>query len=131
MEYQIIFANAEIGQIEVLYKENNVGVAAYAIDVPIVDGAFLTGAELDVEIQHRAPVWLGIRKQELANATGFDKISALVQPITKQDAPEVDPSKAANTAMWAQVEYEKKLAAALVKFKVLSADPTTIEVSIL
>ena len=129
MEYQIISANAEIGQIQVLYKENSAGVAAYAIDVPIVDGAFLTVTELDAEIKQRAPVWLGIRKQELARATGFDAIIALVRPITEQDKSEADIGKAANAAMWAQVEYEKKLAAALVKFGVLSADPTTIEVS--
>ena len=131
MEYQITSANAEIGQIEVLYKQDGVAIAAYAIDVPVVDGAFLTVAELDVEIQHRAPTWLEVRKQEVITATGFDVINALVQPVTEQDTSEADIGKAANAAMWAQVNYEKKLAAALVKFGVLSVDPTSIEVSTL
>ena len=129
MEYQIIAANAEIGQIEVLYKQDGTAVATYAIDVPIVNGAFLNGAELHAEIQHRAPVWINARKQELANATGFDEIVALVQPITHSNTPENANGNAANMAMWEQVEYEKKLAAALVKFGVLSNDPTTIEIA--
>jgi hypothetical protein len=129
MEYQIIAANAEIGQIEVLYKQDGTAVATYAIDVPITNGAFLTGAELHAEIQHRAPVWIGARKQELANATGFDEIVALVQPITHSNTPENANGNAANAAMWEQVEYEKRLAAALVKFGVLSNDPTTIEMT--
>jgi len=126
MEYQIISANADIGQIEVLYKQDGVAVAAYAIDVPIVNGLFLTVAELDAEIQHRAPTWLNERKQELANATGFDDIAALVVPIVNSTTPE---NVNTNTAMWEQVEFEKKVAAALVKFNVLTVDPTTIAVS--
>lgn len=129
MEYQIISANAELGQIEVLYKQNGAAVAVYAIDVPIVNGAFLTVTELDAEIQHRAPTWLNLRKQELSNATGFSAITALVHAVTDGDTPEDVNGSAANAAMWAQVEYEKKLAAALVKFGVLASDPTTIQVS--
>ena len=131
MEYQIISANAEIGQIEVLYKQNGVAVASYAIDVPVVNGVFLNAVELDAEIQHRAPTWLEVRKQEVITATGFDAISDLVQPITQSNTSEADASTIANRAMWAQIEYEKKLAAALVKFGVLSVDPTAIAVSTL
>ena len=126
MEYQITSANADIGQIEVLYKQDGIDVAAYAIDVPIVNGAFLTGVELNAEIQHRAPVWINTRKQELANAIGFDEIIALVQPITHSNTPE---NANGNAAMWDQVEFERKVAATLVKFNVLTVDPTTIEVS--
>ena len=131
MDYQIISANADIGQIEVLYKQDGVDLATYAIDVPIVNGSFLTVAELDAEIQHRAPTWLNDRKQELANATGFSEIVALVQPITHSNTPENANDSTANIAMWEQVEFEKKVAAALVKFNVLAVDPTTIAVSTL
>lgn len=126
MEYQIISANADIGQIEVLYKQDGVNLAAYAIDVPIVNGSFLTVAELDAEIQHRAPTWLNARKQELASATGFDEIAALVLPLSNSTTPE---NVNTNAAMWEQIEFEKKVAAALVKFNVLAVDPTTIAVS--
>lgn len=131
MEYQIISADAETGQIQVLYKPEGAAVAIYAVDVPVVDGAFLTGAELAEEIQHRAPVWLETRKQELASATGFDEISALVEiPLAAAMLPE-DSAKAANAKMWAQVEYEKRLAATLIKFGLLFVDPTAIEISAL
>jgi hypothetical protein len=123
MDYQIIRATPEIGQIEVLYKEGDKSVAAYAIDVPVVDGAFLTGDALHNEIMHRAPTWVSQREQEVATATGFDQISALVQPLPVEEAPS---EQQANAAMWAQQEYEQKLAAALVKFGVLSENPTII-----
>ena len=126
MDYQIIRATPEIGQIEVLYKDGNKPVGAYAIDVPVVDGAFLTGDALHNEIMHRAPTWVSQRAQEVASATGFDQIVALVQPLP---VDEQTSEQQANAAMWAQVEYEKKLAKALVKFGVLSSDPTEIPVT--
>lgn len=131
MDYQIISANADIGQIEVLYKQDGINLATYAIDVPIVNGSFLTVAELDAEIQHRAPTWINARKQELASATGFDEIVALVLPITQSNTSQNTNDSAENIAMWEQVEFEKKVAAALVKFNVLAVDPTTIAVSTL
>ena len=131
MDYQIISANADIGQIEVLYKQDGVALASYAIDVPIVNGAFFTITELDAEIQHRAPTWLNDRKQELKNATGFDDIAALVIPLSNSTTPENANTDVANKAMWEQIEFEKKVAAALVKFNVLAVDPTKIEVSTL
>ena len=126
MDYQIIRATPEIGQIEVLYKDGNKPVGAYAIDVPVVDGAFLTGDALHNEIMHRAPTWATQREQEVASATGFDQIVALVQPLP---VDEQTSEQQANAAMWAQVEYEKRLAKALVKFGVLSSDPTEITVT--
>jgi hypothetical protein len=131
MDYQIISANADIGQIEVLYKQDGVDLATYAIDVPIVNGAFLTVAELDAEIQHRAPTWLNERKKELATATGFNEIVALVIPISNSTTPENINTDISNKLMWEQIEFEKKVAAALVKFSVLAVDPTKIEVSTL
>lgn len=126
MDYQIIRATPEIGQIEVLYKDGNKPVGAYAIDVPVVDGAFLTGDALHNEIMHRAPTWVSQRTQEVASATGFDQIVALVQPLP---VDEQTSEQQANAAMWAQVEYEKRLAKALMKFGVLSSDPTEIPVT--
>ena len=79
MDYRIIAADATIGQIQVMYSNAGEDIAAYAIDVPVVNGAFLTGDALAAEIQRRAPVWLLERKTEVAVATGFDQINALVQ----------------------------------------------------
>lgn len=126
MDYRIIKATPETGQIEVTYTNQGVDVATYAIDIPVVDGAFLTGEALDTEIRHRSPTWLITREEEVATATGFEDIMALVTPLPKN---EPDPDAAANAAMWEQVELEKKIAKALVKFGVLNEDPTTIDVT--
>lgn len=126
MDFQIIRATPEIGQIEVLYKQGDQPVAVYAIDVPIVDGAFLTGDGLVAEIQHRAPVWVTQRNEQVKTATGFDLILAMVQPLSV-DQPTSEAQ--ANAEMWAQQEYEQKLAKALVKFGVLSEDPTSVGVT--
>ena len=123
MDYQIIKATPEIGQIEVLYKEGEKPMGMYAIDVPVVDGAFLTGDALHEEIMHRAPTWATQREQEVASATGFDQIVALVQELPIETP---DPEAAANAAMWEQVQFEKRTAKALVKFGVLPSDPTEI-----
>lgn len=128
MDYQIIRATPEIGQIEVLYKEGEKRLGAYAIDVPVVDGAFLTGDALHQEIMHRAPTWLNQREQDVATAVGFDQIAALVQPLTEDEATS---EQQANTAMWARIAFEKQVAATLVKFGVLETDPTTIETTTL
>ena len=80
MDYRIISADAAIGQIHVTYSDAGEDIATYAIDVPVIDGAFLTGDALAAEIQLRAPVWLLERKAAVAAATGFDTIYALVEP---------------------------------------------------
>ncbi len=124
MDYRIIKAIPEIGQIEVTYTNQGTDVATYAIDVPVVDGSFLTGEALDAEIRHRSPTWLLAREEEVKTAVGFDQIVALVSstPQTPQDADTL-----ANQNMWMQVQFEKQIAKALVKFGVLQSDPTLIE----
>lgn len=125
MEYKIIRATAEIGQIEVEYSQAGKVLGIYAIDVPVVDGAFLTGNALDAEIRLRAPTWAIQREQEVATATGFDQIASLVvPPVVAADA-----AAQANAEMWEQLQFERRVAAALVKFGVLQSDPTEIPVS--
>lgn len=126
MDYRITRAISEIGQIEVTYTHEGKDVATYAIDVPVVDDAFITGAALDAEIRHRAPTWLIEREQQVKTAAGFDQIVALVQEPVVQP---IDAEAQANADMWAKVEFEKQVAKALVKFGVLESDPTSIPVS--
>lgn len=129
MDYDIINANETIGQIEVAYKDDSgkcVGV--YAIDVPIVDGAFITGDALKQEIIHRAPVWVTERKQDLARASNFDDIKKLVVPLEQKPPQQMANLDPANIEMWAQIEFEQRCATALVKFGLLPTNPTTIPV---
>jgi hypothetical protein len=63
--------------------------------------------------------WLDLLNPVVSVAVGA---SATVTSATPAE-------QAANAEMWAQVEFEKKLGKALVKFGVLQADPTEIPVS--
>lgn len=79
MQYRITAANAETGQILVTYFDVNGDIASYAIDVPIVNGSFIIEEELNREIMARAPVWEIDRRREVAKATGFEAITAVVK----------------------------------------------------
>ena len=132
MEYKIVAATPEIGQIEVAYFMSGEHVGTYAIDVPIVDGLYITGEVLSNEIQHRAPVWLVERKQSVHAAPNFAEIEALIVPITPTAVVLSPPLPlSAEALMWRQTETEQLVAKALVKFGVLSSDPTAIEVAML
>ena len=128
MNYKIIRATRETGQIEVQYSKDGEPVGTFAIDVPVFNNIFMTGDALHTEILNRAPVWVHNRKAEVANATGFEMIEALVQPAETKISPQ-DAEAQANAAMWAKVEFEKQVAEALVKWGVLQSDPTSIGVT--
>lgn len=124
MNYIIREFNKESGQLVVEYE----GKWTYAIDLPVEDNAFPVGEKLENIIQGMAPVWLAERESSLnAEVSNIAAIEALVQPIPEKDAEEraVDP----NMAMWTAVKFEQDVAAALVKFGLLQADPTSIPVS--
>ena len=128
MEFTIVKAHADIGQIEVAYTCDGKNLGVVTIDVPIIDGAFISGSVLNAEIRSRAPTWLDTRKEEVSTAAGFDQIEASVStaPIF------TGRTEAMNHAdMWAQVAYEKKLVVALIKFGVLQTDPTSVEITVL
>lgn len=84
MNYQIISARPALGQIVVRYLDaQGQALSDYAIDLPVVAGAYPTGEALEAEIQSRAPTWLSVRKSEIA-AADFSPIEALV---TASSAP--------------------------------------------
>jgi hypothetical protein len=80
MDYRIIKADAKLGQIEVTYVDKGVDIATYTIDVPIVNGAYISGAALEDVIQKRAPLWLVDRLHSVQSAAGFENILAQVIP---------------------------------------------------
>jgi hypothetical protein len=96
MDYRIVAADAATGQIQVTYMSLNIDIATYAIDVPIVNGAYITGEALEAEIQNRAPIWLMQRKADTTTARDFDIIQALVQAPTPIAEPEPIVSVAAD-----------------------------------
>jgi hypothetical protein len=124
MDYEIISFENETGQIQVSYLDNGQKIATYAIDVPIVDGMFITGESLENEIQLRAPLWLQERKEQVKMALNASALSSLVT-TSATVSNEVTPN------MGAEIFFEQQVAKALVKFKVLQEDPTTIPVATL
>ena len=80
MDYKIVAAHADTGQIDVEYYDlhSNV-VSVLTINVPIVDGQYVTGTALETEIQNKAPTWL-LEPAVPVQAAGFDAIASQVQP---------------------------------------------------
>lgn len=79
MDYKIIAVDTAIGQLSVAFLDSNgATVAIYAVDVPIVDGNFITGEALEAEIQLRAPVWLMERTSAISTVTNLSHLEALV-----------------------------------------------------
>lgn len=67
------------------------GSQVFAFDVPIVDGNYITGDELDARIQQACPVWHDERIATVASGVGnADIIKALVVPFPE---PELDPEE--------------------------------------
>ena len=129
MDYEIVNSDRNIGQIQVAYK-NAKGqiIGTYAVDVPIVDGRFITGDALHSELLHRAPTWLTTRETEVAAASNFDEIEALVR---RDETVYPTDSQKANIAMWEKTQFEGNVAEVLVKFGLLDSNPTTIGVTVL
>jgi hypothetical protein len=70
------------------------------------------------------PNWLETQKQLLpveVNTSGTILVSTASPVPTEEEL--------ANGEMWAQIDFEKKVAKCLVKFGVLQTDPTDIEVT--
>ena len=79
MDYKIIAVDTAIGQLTVTFL-NSAGaeVSTCAVDVPIVDGSFITGDALEQEIQQRAPVWFLERTDAISTVTNLSHLEELV-----------------------------------------------------
>lgn len=83
-EYTIRAFNEEFGQLTI-----ECGSQIFAFDIPIVDGNYITGDELDARIQEVCPVWHDERIATVAAGIGnTDAIKALVVPF-----PVVEPTE--------------------------------------
>lgn len=129
--YKIVKFNEASGQVEVEYGQNG---QRFTVDVPIKDGLYIVGQELADYVAGMAPVWHIERaaqiKTGIANAS---EIAALVQeptPVAETPLTEAQIKERANLEMWATYEFEKKVAATLIKFGLLESDPTQIPVSV-
>lgn len=128
--YKVIGFNENSGQ---LIIEFAIGMLPLAVDVPIKDGLYITGEELDNFIQGFIPVE-HITRSEIINA-GIPNASELKKLVSDSDialptvlTPEQVQADE-NAKMWADLKFEQDVAAVLVKLGVLQDDPTKIPVS--
>jgi hypothetical protein len=132
--YKIIGFDKTNGSITVSFDEN---MAPLNVDVPLNDqGAYITGTELDTYIQGFIPTWHLDRISKIAAGVSNESaIEALVEAVPSVEIPlegtEASVIADGNIAMWQQLETEKQIAKALVKFGVLAEDPTIIQTSTL
>jgi hypothetical protein len=129
--YKVLEFNKNSGQ---LIIEFATGLQPITIDVPIKDGLFITGTELETYIQGFIPVWYLERQTQLnTGIANADVLEQLVSETTEVALPTVltpeQQQQKENEAMWAQVRFESSIAKVLVKFGVLNTDPTAISVS--
>ena len=79
MQHKIISSDKALGQIKVEYSMDGQVIGVISIDVPIVNGSYISGDELESEIKFRAPTWLATRMAETKEATGFPDLPVDVQ----------------------------------------------------
>ena len=78
MQYKINSFNESTGQIVVEYSDNGEHVATFAMDLPIVNGQFLSGQDLADELNRRAPTYIAERKVQLTSVSNAADIASLV-----------------------------------------------------
>ena len=90
MEYKIILFDESQGQLKIQVD----GFSPIAIDVPIVDGKFIEGEELESHIKGFIPVWEIQRRETLKKGVeNASAISSLVQPPSKAVEVEKTPEQ--------------------------------------
>jgi hypothetical protein len=90
MKYKIISADEVLGQINVTYfSDKDEPVGTYSIDIPIIDGVFITGPSLEEIIQSRAPTWMLERTSAVNEASNFSEISSLVDSSYALNPPNI------------------------------------------
>jgi hypothetical protein len=130
ISYQIYNFNKDLGSIIVKYKNGEQVVATYNVDIPLTDaGLFIAGEKLNSYLLAMFPQHVIDRQNKLAaGIPNVAEIEALSLPSEEVSTAIQEQSKQemANNKMWMELEEEKRVAKLLVKFGVLTEDPTAI-----
>jgi hypothetical protein len=128
--YKVLSFNENTGQLIIEFAQ---GLAPLSVDVPIENGLYITGEELDTYVKGFIPTWHLERQSQInSGVANANTLKALVEQTAAVEVPTTltpeQQQAEANAKMWAELEFEKSVAKALVKFGVLEADPTVIPV---
>lgn len=122
--YKVTKFNKISGSLTVVFDEK---MAPLNIDIPLNDdGNYIMGDELDLYIKGFIPTWHLERINKIsAGIPNESDIEALVEQSTEASLEEPLPTDAPTIAdEWQQQEVEKQIAKTLIKFGVLTEDPT-------
>ena len=119
--FTVLRFDEQIGQITVAVE----GFSPIAIDLPIQDGLYPIGEELERYVMGFFPAPDTSRADAIsAGVANASEIAALVSPNSFVESSEAE---LASRALQAQTEFDRRVAAALVRFGVLEIDPTQPE----
>lgn len=126
--YKVLSFDKYSGSLTIQFAEN---VPPLNVDVPINEtGLFMTGQELDQYIQGFVPTWHIDRLEKLKNGvSNVAEVEALVDPaqeVILPSIPQVSDEELATRKMLLEIAEEQRIAKILVKFGVLTEDPTAI-----
>lgn len=129
--YKVLDFNEARGQLTIQVAEE---LAPIAIDVPLKDGLYIVGEELDAYIKGFIPVEFIDRQLQINSGVANSlELKALVPTTENVVVPTLSTQEQiqaeANMEMWKSLHFEQDVAKVLVKFGVLTEDPTTIPVS--
>lgn len=132
-DYKVLEFNEATGQLVIEYA---IGMAPISIDVPIKNGLYITGEELNSYVQGFIPTWHLERQAQInAGVANAEELKVLVEQTAEVAVPTTltpEQQQAAERAkMWSELQFEKDVAKVLVKFGVLQTDPTIIPVQTL
>lgn len=128
--YKVLSFNENTGQLVIEYAQ---GLTPLSVDVPIQNGLYITGEELDSYVQGFIPTWYLERQTQInAGISNVNELKSLVEETANVELPTASTQEQLqaeeNAKMWAQLQFEQNIAKVLVKFGVLEADPTVIPV---
>lgn len=125
--FEVIQIDNDHKVMEVRYRADGFTPVDVGMPIPLV------GQDITQLVKQYAPtaMWENSVAEFQTVTMGHSGSITYDKNATLEAVPQFDPVAVANQQMWAQVEFEKKLAAALVKFGVLINNPTTIPVTTL
>jgi len=114
--YEVVRVDEGAKCMDVQYTANGFDPVTVGVRLPLV------GENVSAVIESFAPIsfWQSQTAEYATVSVGTQ--GSYTQPTQEQTQQEQN-----NLQMWAQIEFEKKIADCLVKFGVLSSDPTSIE----
>jgi hypothetical protein len=103
------------------------GFQPMAIDLPLVDGEYLVGDALDTYVMGFFPTHAIDRLAVISK--GVKNSAAIASMVESNIADQITPEELANREMWLDIEFERRVSKALLKFGIISSDPTSIGVT--